>query len=808
MDDEIPSIGAWLRAWRRSAGLSQTELAERSGLSLRTISNLERGRTHWPYPGSLNRLADALELSNSARADLLAAAGRRLAGGAAVATPVHSIDAPPRSVAVLRQLPAAVADFTGRARELAALSQLLEQSASAEGGGAVLISAIGGTAGIGKTALALHWVHQVAGRFPDGQLYLNLRGFGPAGTPMTPAEAIRRLLDGLEVLPERIPAELDAQSALFRSLLAGRRMIIVLDNASDPSQVRPLLPGAAGCVVLVTSRNQLAGLAAADGAHLLILDLLTEAEACELLTRRLGTQRAADESGALGELTRLCGRLPLALAIVAARACAWPDIPLAELAAELQDQSGRLDALDTGDPASSVRTVFSWSYRHLNADAARMFRLLGLHPGPDFDAYAAAALAGTACEHASRVLGQLTLAHLIQQPRPGCYDMHDLIRAYAGELAVAEDSAQQRHAALTRLLDQYLHTAAVAMDALHPAERDRRPSIPAPASAGPPLTGLVAARNWLDRQRAGLVAATVYAAVHGWPDHAGRLAAVLFRYLETGGHTQAAVTVHSHALKAAQHTKDRPAEAAALTHLGIVFWSQGQHHEAGRYLAQALAVFQESGDQLGEARALGNLGLVDLEQGRYPQAARRLKGALALYRKTGDQLGEARALGDLGRVDMQQGRRDQAVRQYRQALALFQAAGDTGGEARTLGNLGHADLEQGRYESAIAYQEQALTLCRKTGYRIGEAHALHNLGCICLRQGQYESAINHLSHALTLHRETRSRSSEAEALTDLGDAFLGAGRTGDARIHYAAAFSLISQNGDERLQAQALVNGS
>ena len=703
-----------------------------------------------------------------------------------------------------RNLPAPARHFTGRSNELAALNGLLDQidHTGRKTPATLAISAIGGSAGVGKTALAVHWAHQVAGAFPGGQLYVNLRGYDP-GEPVPATEALAGLLRMLGVRAQDIPAQQDERAASYRNLLAGRQMLVLLDNARSAEQVRPLLPGSPACVLVVTSRDSLAGLVARDGAQRLELDLLPSADAVGLLRALIG-ERADADPAATNALADCCCRLPLALRVAAELATVRSTAPLALLASELADQHRRLDLLEAdGDLQTAVRAVFSWSYRHLTADVARAFRLLGLHPGPDLDTYAAAALTSTTYQHASRVLGQLTRAHLTQQPRQDCYNMHDLLRTYAGELANRHDGADEQRPALTRLLDHYLHVAAVAMDVLFPAERDRRPTVPAPATPAPPLTSPAAARDWLDQQQARLVAATAYAAVHGWPDHASRLAAVVFRYLETGGHVEASVTVHSHALQAARDVGDRAAEASALTHLGIVWWGQGQHQRAGEHLAQALAVFRAIGDRLGEARALGNLGLVDLDQGRYPQAVGRVRKALALYRDTGDQLGEARALSDLARVGEEQGRYPQAAGRYRQALALFRAAGDNSGEARTLGNLGTVAMQQGRYQPATAYQQQALTLCRQAGYRIGEAYAVHNLGCLCLRQGQYQSAIDELTSALALHRETGCRSGEAAALNDLGEAFLAAGRPGDARIQHAAALSLTSQTGDRHQRAHA-----
>jgi hypothetical protein len=373
---------------------------------------------------------------------------------------------------VPRQLPVAARHFAGRAGALTVLAGLAAEAGGADGAGrAMVISVIEGTAGIGKTALAVHFAHQVAGDFPDGQLYVNLRGFDPAGPPMTPGEAVHIFLDALGVRAGQLPASLDAQVGLYRSLLAGRRMLVLLDNARDAGQVRPLLPASPGCLVLVTSRSQLTGLAAAEGAMPLALDLLTGEEAKELLAARLGGDRLAADPAAAQELTGLCARLPLALAIAAARAATQPALPLADLAAELRDAGGRLDALDAGDAAASVRAVFSWSYQQLDAAAARMFRLLGLHPGPAIGTPAAASLAGLPPRPARTVLTELTRAHLLAEPAPGRFAFHDLLRAYAAERAQADEGGTERHAAVHRMLDHYLHTACPAALLIHPTSQ-------------------------------------------------------------------------------------------------------------------------------------------------------------------------------------------------------------------------------------------------------------------------------------------------------------------------------------------------
>jgi DNA-binding SARP family transcriptional activator len=467
---------------------------------------------------------------------------RLLAGDLALPGPAP---APPAACpAVPRELPAGVAQFTGRTKELAALSALLDTSGDQKPG-TVVISAIGGTAGVGKTALAVHWAHQAAGGFPDGQLYVNLRGYD-LGQPVTSADALAGFLRSLGLASEDIPAAEADRAVRYRSLLAGRRMLVVLDNAGSAEQVRALLPGEPACAVLVTSRDALSGLVARDGARRLDLDLLPLQDAVSLLRTLIGAQVDA-EPDAAAELASQCCGLPLALRVAAELAASCPAGSLASLASELADLRTRLDRLAAGgDPRSDVRAVFSWSYRHLDADDARVFQLLGLHPGPDFEPFAVAALTGTTVQQARRSLDVLARAHLFHRASPGRYAMHDLLRGYARELTATQDTGREQRAALARLFDHYLYTAAAATDTLYPSARHRRPGFPViPADrSGPPVADAVSARAWLDAERPNLVAAVVCAAALGWPRLAGGLASVVFRCCDVGAYSSEAITIH------------------------------------------------------------------------------------------------------------------------------------------------------------------------------------------------------------------------------------------------------------------------
>ena len=666
----------------------------------------------------------------------------------------------------------------------------------------LVISAIGGTAGVGKTALAVQWAHTAVGRFPGGQLYVNLRGYD-ADRPVAAADALAGFLRSLGVPGHEIPPGEEERAARYRSLLADKKLLIVLDNAGSVEQVRPLLPGSAGCAVVVTSRDALAGLVARHGATRLELDLLPAADAVGLLRTLIGP-RVDDDPDAAATMAGQCCRLPLALRVAAELAAARPDVPLAGLTGELADQRRRLDLLDAGgDPRTAVRAVFSWSYRHLEPAAARAFKLVSLHPGVDFDPYAAAALTGMGLQEIRAVLDVLTRAHLIWPAGQGRYGVHDLLRAYAGELAV-RDGQQEQDAALTRLFDYYLHTAAVTMDTLYPGESHRRPRIPSPLDTPiPPVAEPAAARAWLDAERATLVAVTGRAATHGWPGHATRLARILFRYLDAGGHYPEALTIHTHACAAAQRAGDRAAEAGALNRLASVHGRQCRYQQAADYLLRALALFRQAGDRMSEGPALTNLGLVCHCLGRYQEAIGLYRQALTIYRETGDQIYTAITLDNLGNSEERLGRYDQAARHHRQALAFAVGTGARELESNALVNLGTVGLRQGRYRQAAGHLYKGLALSREIGYREAEADALARIGDLCLRQGRPEEAVRHLREALTLYRELGTPSGEADTLSSLGEVLVATGQADRARPEYTAALGLAAQTGDKYQQARA-----
>jgi DNA-binding SARP family transcriptional activator len=654
---------------------------------------------------------------------------------------------PSRSVTPA-QLPGGVRHFVGRVPELRALDQLLETPG---GPGTVVISAIDGAAGVGKTALAVRFAHQAAGRFPDGQLYVNLRGFGPSGPPVTAQEAVRGFLDALGVPTVSIPAGLEAQAGLYRSLLAGKRMLIVLDNAADAAHARPLLPGAGGCLVVVTSRRQLTSLVAAEGASLLTLGLLTVGEARDLLARLLGAERIEAEPASADELVRLCARLPLALSVVAARAAARPGFPLAALAGELRGAQSRLDALAAGDAASDVRAAFSWSYQQLTTPAARMFRLLGLHPGPDISVPAAASLAGVPPAQARRTLGELARVHLLTESAPGRFAWHDLLRDYAAEQASARDSAAGRHQAARRALDHYLHTAHSAAVLLNPARGSLDLAPPGPGARPEDIADHGQALAWFRAEHRVLLAAITWAAEAGFNDLAWQLPWTTVPFFDSQ-----------------------------------VFWGDWAASQR-----TALAAAQRLGDRRGQARVHRDLGAACTQQGDYAAAHAHLQSALDLFTELGDHADQARVHYGLAWALECQGEYRAALGHAFRSLRTFRAAGYRVGEARALNAVGWCEALLGDYQQALDHLGQALRLYRELGEQLGESTALDSLGLAHHRLGEYHEAVRCYSRAADLRAEVGNRFRQAETLSCLGDTHQSAGHREAARDAWLRALAIL-----------------
>ncbi len=627
------------------------------------------------------------------------------------------------------QLPLDVYGFAGREPELGALDAMV--AAGGQQPTAVMVAVVCGSAGVGKTALAVHWAHRVSARFPDGQLYANLRGYDPGGPAVPAHAAMRGFLDALGVPTARIPADLTAQAALFRSALAGRRMLVVLDNAATVEQVRPLLPGSPGCVVIVTSRDQLSGLVAVDGARPLTLDVLSAGEAHALLAGRLGGARLAAEPDAVAAIVAGCARLPLALAVVAARAATRPQLALAALAGQLRP-AGRpatdLDPFADSDPSGDLRTVFSCSYRALEPAAARLFRLLGLHTGPDIAEPAAASLAGVPVARMRPLLDQLLRGHLLTESAPGRYTFHDLLRAYAAELAREHDSEADRRAAVTRLLDHYLHCAHPAALLVSP-HRD-------PITLNPPLPGAVvcslpdpaAAMAWFDTEHLTLLAAIDLAGTAGFDQHVLQLAWTMPEFLDFRGHWQDLVDLQRTALAAAQRLGDRAEQSRFRRSLGYAYSRLGRYQDAHRQLRQALALNRELGDVTGEAHSHRLIAHTLEAQGEFEQALGHAQQALAFYRAADHLIGQARVLNMIGWYHTNLGDHQEALAQCRAALRLSQQIGHPPNEAATWDSLGHAHHHLGQYGEAVDCYQHALALYRQVGDRHREAGVLDYLG--------------------------------------------------------------------------------
>ncbi|WP_037870346.1 AfsR/SARP family transcriptional regulator [Streptomyces sp. NRRL S-813] len=667
---------------------------------------------------------------------------------------IHPPPAPPPAGPQIRpaQLPADLATFTGREAELRQVRALLSQYGSRPT--AVVISAIAGMAGIGKTALAVHWAHEIADRFPDGQLFINLRGFDPAGSAMPPGEAIRIFLDALGVPAQQMPAQLDAQAALYRSLLAHRRVLILLDNARDADQVRPLLPGSPGCLVVVTSRDQLTGLIVGHGAQPLILHQLTSIEAREFLVRRLGAERLAAQPRAVDDIIARCGRLPLALAVVAARAVTRPGFPLSALADELSDSHDGLDVFDSGELGTDVRAVFSWSYEALSVPAARLFRLLGLFPGPDdFSAPAAAALAGRPLRETHGLLAELTHAHLLTESRPGRYALHDLLRIYAAEQVLSKDPPSDRDRALERLLSWYLHTADATCPFLTPGRR--RVSLEPPPPDCHPLafTGYDQALEWCETERANLVSAVHRAAACGHPGIAWRLPAALWGFFYLRSHLHDWLDTAQTGVAAADSIHDCEGLARLIQERANVLGELGRYDEAIADYRQVLIHYRELGDTVGRSQAVGNLGNAYLQSGRLDKAVEYLRRALAMDRYLGRTWGVGIALANLGDAYQRLGRFDEATDCLKEALSVLRTSGNRWVEGVTLDILGTVAHRLHRLDDAMEYYHQALAVHQDTGNRWGEGHTLTHLGDVHLTAGEREAARTSWRRALKIFEE-------------------------------------------------------
>jgi DNA-binding SARP family transcriptional activator len=754
------------------------------------------------------RQAEALDAYRLARRELVEELGiepgpelrqlqeRILAGDVELVTssPVAPAFAPAAAPPTPRQLPAAVRHFTGRRAELDALLAVAAEAArDAATGGTVVISAIDGMAGIGKTALAVHAAHQLAEKFPDGQLFIDLHGYTQGYAPRSAGDVLDWLLRTLGVPPQRIPQDADERAALYRQQLADTRTLILLDNAADEAQVRPLLPGSAGSLALITSRRRLKGL---DDAYPLPLDVLPQADAITLLRTVAGRQRTAADDPVLAEIAELCGKLPLALRIAGALLRHRPTWSPEHLAEPLRDQQRRIGALSDGE--RDLGAVFDLSYQALADNQQLLFRHLGLIPGPDIDAYATAALIDTDPARAEQLLQELVEHNLLAEPTLGRYQMHDLVRAHA---QAAHNPGDQSDGAVGRLLDYFQHTAARA-DTL--IARYTRPDPAGAPIHSPALPDPETARTWLRTERANLLACLQRTATHAQHARTITLTAGLASLLRTDGPWPQAITLHTAAAAAAEHLGDQRVHAAALTELGYLRAMTGDFPGAIRDLQAALKDSRESGNWPGQAGALTELGNVRTLTGDFPGAIRDLQAALDIFRETGDRNGHATALARLGYVRMVTGDFPGAIRDLQAALKDSRESGNRSGQASALTRLGEVRRLTGDLPGATRDLEQALGISRETGDRNAQATSLLRLGSVRQASGDLPGAARDLEQALGKFREIGARNDQAIALGELGVVRRTAGDLPGAACDLRQALDIFREIGARSNQAWAL----
>ncbi|MFF2845642.1 ATP-binding protein [Streptomyces sp. NPDC058001] len=704
----------------------------------------------------------------------------------------HSAQA---AVPVPQQLPGNVRGFVNRTVDLEGLDAAL---------GSVPVLVIAGTAGVGKTSLAVHWAHRAKDHFPDGQLYVNLRGYDP-GAPLTAALALERFLVALGVPAAAIPTDVEARAALYRTLLANKNMLIVLDNAASVGQVRPLLPGTGHCLTLITSRNRLSGLVARDGARRVTLEVFEESAAVKLLHETTGGYRTDDDQE-VAELARLCARLPLALRVAAERAAARPRVPLGMLIEDLRDESSLWDALssDDDDEADAVRTVFTWSYRALPTDAARLFRLLGLHPGPDFSTHAAAVIATIPAGHARRQLDLLVGVHLLEQTGPDRYQFHDLLRAYALDQTQHLDPPHERRTTLRRILTWYLHTA----DAVVTAERRRgfaRIALGSPAHDVRPLefATFQEAMDWFRAEQNNLLAAQRAMVTADFDRMAWQLPAVLRSIYASNNLFEDWFTTGQLGLEAARRRDDQEGQAVLLEVLGMAGRQSHRLTEAADHYQAALQIHQQTGNRHSEAWVLNLLGTVFLDGHHVHQAYAHLKQSADLRRDIGSAELIA-PIANLCAVSLQLGQLNEATELGRTARGMYRDAGDRNGEANVLGELSQVHLELGQLDVAAALAEESLTIALELDNRLLEGWLLLRHAKIQLARGAADEALVSYHRSATIHRRIGDRGREAEALDGTGVVYQAMGRGQDAVAFHRQAAAVHRELSDRWKAAATL----
>jgi tetratricopeptide (TPR) repeat protein len=770
---------------RRVAGLTQEELAERTGLTVRGISNIERGRVTRPRRRSVEALAVGLGLRDE---QVLRFVRHYCPDATWVSQPTS-----PAVVSVPAQLPAGSTSFTGRRNEISALDALCARRDQG-----VVVAVLEGMAGVGKTSLAVHWARRVSEHFPHGHLFANLRGYGP-GAPAEPGEVLQSFLRAFGVPAGDVPADLDGRSALLRSVLSTRSVLMLLDNARAADQVRPLLPGHAGCVVVVTSRAMLHGLAISDDAHRVAVPPLDAQESVSLLSRVAGRARLFADQAALADVVSGCGGLPLALRIVGERLA--HNRGLSEVASAMRSTSDRLDALTTEEERTSLPAALSWSYQALPDDVATALRLLGLHPGPHWEPAAAAALLGTGVHETRGLLQVLVDGHLLEHRADGRYEFHDLVRDYARSLADV-DEPERRSAAVRRLAEHCVAGAVAAANLITPRDPNRRPLLTPVAEAGFSFARDEDAAAWLAAELPTLLAVAERSATDAaGATHARDLSTVLWHVLRMHGDYSALRTLHGLAIAEARHAKDPIGEQQALVDLAAICARLGHYDEAVAHLTDCLKV---DGSPATTGRALTILGTVYAQLARYEAATRHLREAVALARETGDSLNEGRAFGNLGFIHEQRGEWEEALRCYGQCLTIAEDIGDRSSVAISLHNLGDVYRAMGRYEDARDHLHRSLEYSRSVGHREAEGYALAFLGLVHLHQGDPVTARGHQEAALDIAVATGIRPLETLVHNGLGDSARATGDRSAALAHYLRARDLAQHTREPREEARAL----
>jgi tetratricopeptide (TPR) repeat protein/transcriptional regulator with XRE-family HTH domain len=784
-----------LRQLRGQSQLTQEELAEAASLSPRSVSDLERGIHGTARKETALLLANALGLADPVRS-LFVAAARGRASAADVQAAAREGHRGAAAAMATRTLPRDTAAFTGRHGELARLLAEVTHVAADQSLG---IHAIDGMAGIGKTTLAVRAAHQLADRFPDGQFFLPLHAHTPGQRPVDPADALVSLLLTAGLSEQQIPAGLEARAARWRDHIAGKKILLVLDDAVGHGQVRPLLPGTPGSLVLITSRRRLAAL---EDAAQLSLDTLSPDDAGTLLARLAARPSLHSGDTAVAEITRLCGYLPLAVGMIASQLRHHPARTAAGLAAELAAARDRLSLMYAEN--LSVGAAFDLSYADLNPDQQRLFRFLGLVPGPSVDAYGAAALAGVDLPTARRHLDGLYDQHLISEPGPGRYELHDLLCEHARALVATDDRAD-REAAITRLLDYYAHAGLAAGLHFIPWETAyRRPPPGRVPTDFPDLATFGLAAGWLEAERANVHAAVAYAAGHRHSEHAIAMSAAMSGFLIARGHWDQGAALQHSVLAAAREARDRLAEADALAGLGGWQRETGNYPAAAGSLAEAIAIYRAAGDVPGQANALGDLGFLQVLTGDYPAADDSYGQALALARASGDRVSEAFCLQQLGLVQQLVGDYPSATASLQRSLVLFGEADVRLGQAMALNCLAVVLQETGDYASAAASQQEALAIFRDIGHLMGQAYALNDLGLVYQDTGDYTAATASHEEALVLFRDLGNRLGQAEALNRLGELATRTEATERAQKLHGQALSIAREIGATPEEARAL----